>query len=90
MPRMCLDCRILIARGSRCRGCTVLRRGAAWRTARTRCLDRDEHRCRACGAACPHPRHHAVDHVVALRSGGSHRAHNLRTLCVGCHRRVGA
>ena len=90
MVRLCLDCRVAISRGSRCRSCSVLRRGAAWRVAHWRCLERDGHRCRACGRVCPHRRHHAVDHVVPLRNGGSHRRHNLRTLCSGCHRRQGA
>ena len=90
MPRPCLYCRLPIARGSRCRGCSVLRRGGAWRSARRRCLERDGHSCRACGLPCPHPAHHPIDHVVPLRGGGSHRASNLRTLCVPCHRRRGA
>ena len=41
--------------------------------------------CQRCGAPCPHPAHHDVDHVVPLRRGGSSNLENLRTLCRACH-----
>lgn len=47
-------------------------------------LDRDRHRCRACGSS------HGLDvhHVVMRSLGGSDEASNLIALCRGCHESV--
>lgn len=44
-------------------------------------LNRDGHRCVMCGAPCPHPRHHHVDHRTPRALGGSDEPGNLRTVC---------
>ena len=54
---------------------------------------RDERKCTACGIAGRYggyPREWSlprleVDHVVAVKDGGSHHPDNLRTLCHACH-----
>lgn len=48
-------------------------------------LARDGHRCTSCGAPCPHPRHHPVDHIVPKHLGGTDALANLRTLCAPEH-----
>jgi len=40
-------------------------------------------RCESCGAALPDG--WQCDHVVPLRDGGTHAAHNLRVYCPACH-----
>lgn len=54
---------------------------------------RDGWRCQACGmkvdreAQAPHPlRVATVDHIIPRACGGTNDLHNLRTLCLGCHR----
>jgi len=53
-----------------------------WRQRRQRVLKRDHYRCRNC-------RRYRCDlevhHVVPKANGGSHREHNLVTLCDRCH-----
>ncbi|MBI2764838.1 MAG: HNH endonuclease [Chloroflexi bacterium] len=46
-------------------------------------LERDGHRCVACGVTGVR---FEVDHVVPLAAGGSNEPANLRTLCIPCHR----
>lgn len=72
-----------------------MRRPADWPRIRAAALDRDGHACVECGAPCPHPRHHEVDHEVPLRwlREGDPRGRdlgNLRTLCAACHLKLGA
>ena len=87
----CLEptCPTLVRSGSRCpehqratRGGTRWDRWAASKAV----LDRDGHACVHCGAPCPHPKHHQVDHIRRLADGGSDGPSNKQTLCVGCHR----
>ena len=49
-------------------------------------LERDGHRCVACGASGVR---FEVDHIVPLAAGGSNHPDNLRTLCRACHRQRG-
>ena len=68
-------------------------RGPDWPEARQRALERDEHRCRHCGAAPPPSRSHDVHHIRPWRRfgdgpGAKRRANaldNLITLCKSCH-----
>ncbi len=51
-----------------------------WIRIRGQVLDRDHHRCTQCGAPCPHPKHHHVDHIshsIPDRDALT----NLRTVC---------
>ncbi|WP_369294040.1 HNH endonuclease [Tepidiforma sp.] len=94
--RRCLDCGSLSPQ-SRCSRCTALRRrprgqrnnlargGNGWTWQRTRAvvLERDGHRCVACGVMGVSLQ---VDHVIPIAAGGSNEPCNLRTLCVPCHR----
>lgn len=96
MKRRCLDCGAFSSR-SRCPQCTAVRRrprdrqnnaargGSGWTWQRTRkaVLERDGHRCLACGATGVR---FEVDHIVPLAAGGSNEPANLRTMCVLCHR----
>ena len=52
----------------------------SWKTTRARILDRDHHRCVMCGAPCPHPKHHHVDHISHTIPNRDHPS-NLRTTC---------
>lgn len=82
-----------------CDGCKVLterersarRGGWAQPKITAAILNRDSHKCTACGDPCPHlaapgRRHHEVDHILPLSQGGDNRQSNLRTLCQSCHR----
>lgn len=60
-----------------------------------RAMQRDGLKCQACGIQCrarwTWPRDYAipkveVDHIVAVKEGGSHHPDNLRCLCPKCHR----
>lgn len=88
MTRRCLECPTLIASGSRC-PVHALRRGTSgWarQADSAAVLDRDGHRCRNCGAPCPHPKHHELDHRRPLFMGGDSSHANLQVLCRSCHR----
>ncbi|MGE5595524.1 MAG: HNH endonuclease [Hyphomicrobiales bacterium] len=94
----CLDCGALTKRATRCRVCSRLHRlprdrrntaarggsGWAWQRTRRAVLERDGHRCIACGATGVR---FEVDHVLPLANGGSNELRNLRTLCLPCHRK---
>lgn len=96
----CLDCGTLSPR-SRCVTCTAIRRkprdkrnniarggnGWTWQRTRKAVLERDGHRCLACGTTGVR---FEVDHIVPLAAGGSNALVNLRTLCALCHRLRGA
>lgn len=59
-------------------------RQAQWRKTRIVVMERDHHRCRACGS-----RHGLEAHHVVMRSlGGKDDASNLIALCKDCHRSV--
>lgn len=87
MTRRCIDCPTLISFGSRCPAHQLRRGTSGWarQADSLAVLDRDGHRCRNCGAPCPHPKHHEVDHVMPLSRGGADSALNKRTLCRACH-----
>lgn len=55
--------------------------GKGWRQARAAQLARSP-TCWACGAKATE-----VDHIRALRDGGTHDPWNLRSYCHGCHSR---
>lgn len=95
--RLCLDCGQPTA-GTRCAPCFSARararqelRGRDWPRVRAEVLDRWGHVCGVCGVACPHPRHHHVDHRVPLVRAPRLRfaASNLWPLCAACDRRYG-
>lgn len=53
-----------------------------WAVVRRRVLERDGHRCKACGRAG----RLEVDHIVPLAGGGKpYDMRNLQALCRGCH-----
>lgn len=73
--------------------------GPDWDRIRSEILERDEHRCRKCGAAEPPGRVHDVHHLRPFREFGyrrgmnrndliAHSPDNLITLCRRCHHRV--
>lgn len=98
----CLDCgaRTMHTRCSACRSALRQRLHAArggsgwsWDRIRHEVLERDAHRCVACGVPCPHlvdRRCHQVDHIAPLAEGGTNELSNLRALCRACHGRVTA
>lgn len=67
--------------------------GPNWATQRERARERDELRCRHCGAPEPPHKHHDVHHIRSLRELGVTRdgyaqlndLDNLVTLCRSCH-----
>ena len=95
--RLCADCGAA-SRESRCATCKTARararqelRGPAWPQVRAAVLERYGHVCGMCGARCPHPRHHHVDHKVPLVKVVRRRfeASNLWPLCERCDKRFG-
>jgi hypothetical protein len=52
-----------------------------WNKRSKKCLERDGHRCRICGATDPL----RVCHVKPVAYGGTHSLQNLITLCDSCH-----
>lgn len=67
-----------------------MKRPADWTTLRGVRLMLDRHACVNCGAPCPHPRHHDVDHIVPLKfERNPHRAGAMAN-CRPCHRDRGA
>lgn len=95
--RLCLDCGARTT-GSRCAPCFSARararqelRGRDWPKVRAAVLERYAHMCGKCGAPCPHPRHHHVDHRVPLVKVVRRRfeLNNLWPLCEGCDKRYG-
>ena len=53
-----------------------------WRALRRAVIERDGHRCRACGRAGKLE----CDHIVALHHGGAvYDPANLQTVCRACH-----
>jgi hypothetical protein len=54
-------------------------------------LERDGHRCKACGrTAAEHGVALEVDHILARAQGGGNEMENLRALCGDCNRGKGA
>ena len=84
MKRRCLNCRALIASGSYCARCR-LRNGStrAWRELRAQVLARDRWACVVCGAPATE-----VDHIIAVKDGGSDDPWNLRSLCAEHHAEI--
>lgn len=98
--RLCLACGQPSRSGARCPRCAreyeraryERRGGAAAKAWRTAVLDRDGHRCVRCARPCPHPwAHHEADHIkpVARFPRFALAISNGRTLCRGCHQRIG-
>ncbi len=56
--------------------------GPEWDRARQAALDRDGHRCTACGST----RRLNVHHKEHWKPGDGHELDNLTTLCVPCHK----
>lgn len=56
----------------------------SWRKIRAKVLERDESKCRECGAVCSSPELD-VHHLVPRSLGGPDELSNLVTLCDGCH-----
>ena len=54
-----------------------------WKALRHATLERDHHRCVACGE-----RGFIADHIVCRKDGGTDTLANLRTLCRTCDNRV--
>jgi hypothetical protein len=80
--RRCLDCRMLIGRGSRCPGCAARYRVPTdWANAVKR---RDGYRCVICGS----PLNVEAHHIRARQDGGTHTLENGRTLCQRHHRQL--
>jgi 5-methylcytosine-specific restriction endonuclease McrA len=81
VKRRCLTCRTLIASGTYCPTCRP-RNGSTrrWRQLREQILARDCWVCVVCGAPATD-----VDHIVAVRDGGSDHPRNLRSLCAEHH-----
>jgi 5-methylcytosine-specific restriction endonuclease McrA len=52
-----------------------------WEMRRHEVMDRDNYKCRMCGACTTL----SVDHVKSRGAGGTDDAENLRTLCLSCH-----
>ncbi len=48
-------------------------------------LERDGHRCQACGAG----KSLTIDHIIPLAQGGQNDLSNFRTLCRSCNSRKG-
>jgi 5-methylcytosine-specific restriction endonuclease McrA len=48
-------------------------------------LQRDNYRCRGCGASADDDVALHVDHIVAIANGGSTVRSNLHTLCAACN-----
>lgn len=85
MRRSCLDCGVLISRGSRCRSCQQARRGSFWRHKLAPAAKaRDGYRCRQCGS----PKDIEAHHKIALAAGGQDTLENVVTLCRDCHQRI--
>jgi HNH endonuclease len=77
LRRRCMRCRALIDGGSYC-AAHAPRAGStrAWRQFRARVLARDGDTCAVCGAPAAE-----VDHVRAVRMGGTDDPANLRAVC---------
>ncbi len=52
-----------------------------WATCRNRAMRRTGYKCALCGASADE-----VDHIVPVKLGGTSDAHNLRPLCLPCHK----
>jgi hypothetical protein len=65
---------------------------SAWRIVRGRVVERDGHRCRACGKDLRGVPGWVteVHHIRPRAEGGSDHPSNLLTLCVMCHKRITA
>jgi hypothetical protein len=71
----------LLARAS---GGLRVRRSAISPRQRARIMERDDFRCRRCGAG-PRDERLVIDHVVPVAGGGSSDDANLQTLCEPCN-----
>lgn len=56
-----------------------------WSVLRVKVLERDNYRCRKCGANLRGVFYREVHHILALSKGGSNHMSNLISLCSKCH-----
>lgn len=92
--RFCRWCHNEVPKGRSSYCDNECRKHADFNYSKILCVHRDERKCRFCGIAGRYhywPRDRElpkleVDHIIAVRDGGSHHTDNLRTLCRECHR----
>ncbi|MBN1319627.1 MAG: HNH endonuclease, partial [Thermoleophilia bacterium] len=79
------------SRNSNWKGGSSYFRGAEWRRIRQQALDRDHHRCRACGKTeQENGRQLHVHHIVPWEESKDNSLGNLVSLCIGCHTKISA
>jgi 5-methylcytosine-specific restriction endonuclease McrA len=87
LPRPCLSCAVLIAKGSYCSECgSTKNRGYhdGWDALSKRILARDHHECQLQGRGCK-GRATTVDHVIPKSMGGTDDPENLVAACRSCN-----
>lgn len=63
------------------------RRRTADKSLKTQVVERDQHRCRYCGADVPKTKERAIDHVIPYSLGGLTDYDNLVVACLNCNRK---
>jgi 5-methylcytosine-specific restriction endonuclease McrA len=91
LPRRCVQCKTLIAKGSRCAACTPPKAnttsrgyGSAWAKLSKAVVRRDGYVCAYCGRRAT-----TADHVVPKARGGTDDMSNLVAACRSCNGRKG-
>lgn len=91
LPRRCVQCKTLIAKGSRCAKCTPPKGnttqrgyGAAWAKLSKQIIRRDRGVCYWCGGPAD-----TTDHLVPKSCGGTDDPTNLVASCRTCNGRKG-
>jgi 5-methylcytosine-specific restriction endonuclease McrA len=96
--RFCRWCHSEVPKGRRSYCNDDCMQHAVFNYSRLVAVRRDKYACTACGRDGRHPYRWPrpenfrelpaleVDHVVAVKDGGSHHPDNLRTLCRDCHK----
>jgi 5-methylcytosine-specific restriction endonuclease McrA len=83
--RPCIQCGVLINRGSRCTNCQPARarNGWAWTNTKTQAKQRDDHRCthHQDGRRCPITKDLTVEHILPIHQGGTDSLNNLTVRC---------
>lgn len=84
--RFCRWCHQEVPRGRRSYCNDECRQHCDFNLSKAVVFARDRWTCRICGSRnAPKPRLE-VDHIVAVKDGGSHHPDNLRVLCSTCHK----